>query len=85
MPPIRRVSDGPHRFVVRLYRLANRGTGLGIPDSNSSVIRSGDDVPSIGRMSDTPHRISMPMERLTNCSTRQPSRTGVGRRFSNHH
>src|SRR5258706_82255 len=52
-----------------LQRPANRGTGLGIPDSNSHISGSRDDVPPIRRVSNGCHTVSVTLEWAADCST----------------
>src|SRR5258707_415412 len=69
VPPIGRVSNGPHRASVPLERSTDWSTSLSIPYSNGAVGGSRDDVPPIGRVSNGPYPVSVPLERIANWST----------------
>ena len=50
-------------------RIAYRGTGLGIPDSNRAIVRSGDDIARIGRVSNGRHSVTVSPEKIAYCGT----------------
>ena len=69
MTPIGRVGNGQHTVSVPLERIADCDTSFCIPDSNSAIVGSRDDVAPIGGVGNGRHPVSVPLGRIADYGT----------------